>query len=467
MADASTLAEGATDSPKPLRGDRDGRLEREMREALAPADSALRDGLLAGHRFRELARRAFHNDQRDRLLFILFAVAGCGFVFAAKSVGMGTGTTECVAVGLLFAYAGFSWSSPRFRLHPDRLGDNCYYMGFLFTLASLSGALIVLQNSSEAARGSLLESLLGSFGVALFTTIAGIATRVFFMQMHREIEDVEETMRRELQEAARLLKDQLGDAVRGLETFRLRTQQVMDEQFNSMFEEFSSAARKLSEQVAASGEAHERAGQILARSSQNAVSTLARAVETMSAQTQEVSTVHERTTERLVGSAETLLIEVARLVQRVDAIEVPSDLLTRQVEDARLRIAGLVGALVDVAKADGKRQTAMAKAAASLDSVLVRLADLKPFEGIESSAVRLKDVVDDANMAMEGLGERLSSHSAAFGRLAQQADDGVAAMARARSSVEADLIESTAALRKLQGALGDVAERLVDRLGAG
>ncbi len=466
MDNLSDADAGLAEEKRPLEGCYFMPDESEVRESLAPADPAMLDEVLAPGRYRQLARRAFHNDERDRWLFLTFAVGGFAFVLTAKFLAFRPLPTEALVIGLLVAYAVMSWTSPRFKLHPDRLGDNCYYMGFLFTLASLSGALLVLQDSTAEARGSLLESLLGSFGVALFSTIAGIAARVFFMQIHREVEDVEESIRRELQDAARLLKDQLGNAVSGMETFRLRTQQVMDEQFNSVSEEFGAASRKLSEQIAETGTAHAAAGQALVRNSEAAVSTLASAVEAMNVQMQGVAQAHERTTERLVGSAETLLGEVGRLVERVDAIEVPSDLLTRQVEDARQRIAGLVGALTDVAKADTKRQTALAKATTSLDNVLVRLSDLTPFEGIERSAVSLREVVDQANAAVAGLGEKLSSQSTTFDLLARQASENAEAMGRARSAMQTDLAQSTEALHKLQGTLGDVAERLVDRLGA-
>jgi hypothetical protein len=412
-----------------------------------------------------LARRSFHNDERDRWLFLLFATGGFVFVMAAKFLAFKALATEATAIGLLVTYAILSWTSPRFRLHPDRLGDNCYYMGFLFTLASLSGALLVLQDSSVEARGSLLESLLGSFGVALFSTIAGIAARVFFMQIHREIEDVEEMIRRELQDAARLLKDQLGDAVSGLETFRLRTQQVMDEQFNSACQEFAAASKKLSEQVADTGNAHAAAGQALARSSEQTAEVLARAVTMINTRMADVALAQEKANERVIGSSETLLREVSRLVARVDAIDVPSDLLTRQVEDARQRIAALVGAMEDAAKADSKRQTALAKTATNFDAALARLAGAAPFDGIEKSAARLKEVVGEANAAVSELGRGLSSQSDVLDRLARQARDDAAAMDLARTSLRSDLAESTAALRKLQGTLSDVAEGIASRLG--
>ena len=48
-------------------------------------------------------------------------------------------------------------------------GDNFYYLGFIYTLASLSAALVELRTGINST------AILGAFGVALITTIVGIA----------------------------------------------------------------------------------------------------------------------------------------------------------------------------------------------------------------------------------------------------------------------------------------------------
>lgn len=58
---------------------------------------------------------------------------------------------------------------PAVSLRLDRLGDNFYYLGFIYTLASLSAALVELRTGINST------AILGAFGVALITTIVGIA----------------------------------------------------------------------------------------------------------------------------------------------------------------------------------------------------------------------------------------------------------------------------------------------------
>ena len=400
----------------------------------------------------------------DRGLFVLFAVLGFGGTFVAKTNGLPALTAALMAVGVLVAYALVSYRFEWFRLHPDRLGDNCYYMGFLFTLASLSAALIEIEVKAPDARGMLLEGLIASFGVALFSTIGGITLRVFFMQMRREIEDVEEAIRTELQDAAQRLKDQLGTAVQSLEGFRLRTSQVMDEQLRSTIAEFASVSKGLAEHLAASGAAHAGAVERLARSSEEAASGLAHAAESMVTKLLKAGESHGEATGNLVGVAKKISSEVSRLVQRIEKIDVPSDLLTRQVEDARQRINVLAVAQKAAAERDAERQEALGRSASNLSQSLQRLAE-SSFSTLEQSVARLPSAFDAASGAIRSVGEQAAAQASTMSAVTAQAELDAVAIAKARAAAQDDLTQSAAALHKLQATLADVAEKLVERLG--
>jgi hypothetical protein len=413
----------------------------------------------------EIIRRGFYRDSADGLLFLFFAAVGVGSTVSVAYLGLQGISAEAFPVGALLAYAATSCIVKAFRLHPDRLGDNCYYMGFVFTLTALSTALVSVSRQSGDARGSMLEGLIGSFGIALASTIVGIFLRVLFMQFRREVEDVEQQIRNELQEAARALKDHLGEAVGDLENFRLRTRQVMEEQFDSQVSGFAATSEILAKHLTATGAAHVAAADRLTAGSEDAAAKLALAAEHMTAQVLAAGTTQSEIAERLTQNVERVVGEVSRLVDRIDRIEVPSDLLTRQVEDARERINALASALEGAVEADAGRQAAVEQAAASLDRLLARLSNLSAFEAIESSAARLGPVVESAAGAITDLGARMAGQAEAFGQIVVRAQSDSAAMSRARDSLQADLAESTAALHKLQGTLVEVAENLVRQLG--
>ncbi len=62
--------------------------------------------------------------------------------------------------------------------------DNLYYMGLLFTLASLVYSLITLflLNANEGNIEGRVHNLIGSFGIALISTFAGILFRILLLQ---------------------------------------------------------------------------------------------------------------------------------------------------------------------------------------------------------------------------------------------------------------------------------------------
>ena len=91
----------------------------------------------------------------------------------------------------------------------DRASDNVYYLGLLYTLASLSYSLIKLGgivSTSTESKGLSIISLLPDFGLALASTIAGIFCRVLLQQMRGDVVDVESEARIELGEASRAFK---------------------------------------------------------------------------------------------------------------------------------------------------------------------------------------------------------------------------------------------------------------------
>jgi uncharacterized protein YjiS (DUF1127 family) len=169
---------------------------------------------------RNLPRRKFFDDMPDKGLFALVAVLGFAAILFFKLKNFNANYVAAGAVALMLAYGLVAYQFPKVRMRLDRLGDNFYYLGFLFTLASLSAALIQLQQSIS------IDDVLGSFGIALFTTIVGVAGRVLFVQMRGDIEEVEDEVRRDLLSAANDLRSQLSLALSEFETFQTGVRQA-------------------------------------------------------------------------------------------------------------------------------------------------------------------------------------------------------------------------------------------------
>jgi hypothetical protein len=173
---------------------------------------------------RLLPRRRFFSDMPDKGLFALVAVGGFGGILFFKLQEFNGSYVACAAVLLMLLYGLLAFQFRKVRMRPDRLGDNFYYLGFIFTLASLSAALLQIQIKKTAS----IDDLLGSFGIALFTTIVGVAGRVLFVQMRGDIDEVEDEVRRDLLSASADLRAQLSLTLAEFETFHTGVRQAAD-----------------------------------------------------------------------------------------------------------------------------------------------------------------------------------------------------------------------------------------------
>ena len=99
---------------------------------------------------------------------------------------------------------------PATKLRTDVAADNVYYLGFLYTLTSLSVALII----DDAT------AILGNFGVAIISTLIGIAARVGLNQLRVDPTDIEEASRLELADATRRVRAELDETIFQLNNFR-------------------------------------------------------------------------------------------------------------------------------------------------------------------------------------------------------------------------------------------------------
>ena len=157
------------------------------------------------------------------LAFSAFLAAGCLYIVTAKLWGIGAGWVTGVPVMLMAAYAATLLLAPSARLRDDQAGDNVYYMGFLYTLTSLG---VSLYQFGDADSGT---AIVRNFGIAVASTIAGVAGRVLFAQMRRDPVEVERSARMELAEAARRVRRELDGSVVEFGFFRRQMQQMVEE----------------------------------------------------------------------------------------------------------------------------------------------------------------------------------------------------------------------------------------------
>ncbi len=159
-------------------------------------------------------------------LYSTLMIGGCLFIVTAKTLGWSAFIVTVVPILLMLSYfVGCLGILKGLRLHNEQAGDNLYYMGFLFTLTSLGTSLY------RFSAGASIDDIVQNFGVAVSSTIAGVALRIFFNQMRRDPLDVDRQLRHELTEMTRRVKTELNSSAREFSSYRRISSQMLTEGF--------------------------------------------------------------------------------------------------------------------------------------------------------------------------------------------------------------------------------------------
>src|SRR5437868_5291556 len=98
----------------------------------------------------EIVGKAAVGPRYDKWLFFATFSIGTIAILAAKIADLRPAIPVAIGVLAIATYGLIAWRSPAFRLREDRAGDGAYYLGFLFTLVSLSFALWEFENGKYA-----------------------------------------------------------------------------------------------------------------------------------------------------------------------------------------------------------------------------------------------------------------------------------------------------------------------------
>ncbi len=155
----------------------------------------------------------------DRWGFLGFALVGSMAIIASKAFEVDPIYVSIGAVAAMAVYAFLVTKTMIGKLRGDQAGDNCYYLGLIYTLSSLAYAIFTFDPNDTAA------TIVQGFGIALATTIWGLILRVSFSQTRVDIADIEENARLELSQAAGNLKAELAQVVVSMNDFGRQTRQ--------------------------------------------------------------------------------------------------------------------------------------------------------------------------------------------------------------------------------------------------
>lgn len=258
-----------------------------------------------------------------RVPFLLAGVGGGLLLIALKYFGVPQLEVTGAAVLLIVGYWVIVGLTPILKLREDQLADNCYYLGFLYTLVSLAWALW------DFTRTGSESDIVSNFGLALGSTITGILLRVTINQARRDVLETEEDVRMALVQSVVRLRVQIDDAVLALASFHKQTEQVARDAIQRSADE---AATALDASITKVGEA-----------SSGVMERIEQAFAEFTESAQQLNAASSGTVKGLKA-----------LLTRIERIEAPNDIVLRRLEPALTAVAAVTDRLKERLELDGR-----------------------------------------------------------------------------------------------------------------
>lgn len=355
------------------------------------------------------------------LVYLSFIVVGCAYIVFSKMQGLPIFLVTLVPIAIMLVYAGLSLFARFIRMRDDQTGDNLYYMGFLFTLTSLGVALFNFTSDGGA------DTIVKNFGIAITSTIAGIALRVFFSQMRRDPVEVERASRLELSQASRKVRAELDTIVIEMNHFRRSAQQSAQQGFDEIASILVAGLKDYASEAKAPIElASENSGRAIERLSRTISDSLGATVQRMTDQG-----------ERLASACREVCATLEGFAERVRETQTPDQIM-------EIKLQPVVDHMRHVVSEMERRDEAFAKQVLDILSVLQRVS------AAQGSTQEAHELL--LRRQAELLSQQQQSFSAIVGA--------VAAVERAAATMEQAAATMTSTSNALQALGNSIEQRL-------
>jgi archaellum component FlaC len=312
------------------------------------------------------------------VLFLAFVLIGAAYIVWAKLASVPAVQVTVIPLGLMVLYALALGLARYVRLRDDQAGDNLYYLGFLYTLTSL-GVSLWQFSVDEGAQG-----IVTNFGIAISSTILGVALRVVFNQMRQDPVEVERTARLELADAARKVKQELDGSTFEFASFRRETQQMLEE---GLAEAGEHVERLKNELFNAVKEFPSRLAEPLKTASEQSKETIDKLATALTGRLEDTGTKLTTEQEKLASAARTVTSSLEEVQARLKAMQMPDGIIEIKLQPF---ISGLTKAINTHSKATADQITDLQKIIAQFDETVRELS-----EHMTQAASRRSDDLQD------------------------------------------------------------------------
>jgi hypothetical protein len=352
----------------------------------------------------------------DVLAFATALAAGVIVMFVFHFLKVPQEITTAVIVVIMIAYAVAAARVPRMRVRLDQAGDNGYYLGLLFTLVSMAFALFDFGRAIDApgAGSSGARQIIANFGIALWSTITGIAIRVLLNQMRVDPADVESMTRIELAEASRVVKSKLDAVSTDMGLFHSEIQQRTGDVVITLLEDVQKTLGSFTAEVASA--------------TQRLLSETAKAQEDVGRQSQQV-----------IQQLTLMVDETREAILRLAAVEAPPtklatrlDKVTGSLEKLDAQLQGLgesvvpardaLQAAADALSAAGREVTELSRSGRATEAEIVATIS-RAATSLAAELQRAGETLQADRAVLEGLEQQARASAAEVRSVGEAAND--------------------------------------------
>lgn len=384
----------------------------------------------------------------DKGLFFIIFVSGSILILLEKQFALASWVAPTTGATAILLFCAVTWKSPRFRLREDRIGDGAYYLGFLFTLVSLSYALY--QFTEEGGT----EGVISGFGIALTTTIVGLALRVVFQQLREDPIEIEQEVRQTLSNEVLRLEREVRLSVEALVALRDRTNEEMSHAIGAGLQQLLKDSR---DAISAQTEVFK-----------TSIDGILTGVKETTAALKLQAIGARQSSSRLLKSIELLAEKIERsepptkaFTERIDEFSRTFDLMIRREAERIDKAKESAEAIVNVYR---EMETRAVDAAASMGECKKAIDSMHV--AIKDSMTSTGEVANEAKVMLGDLVERHRKQIEVFDRVGQMSSESEKALRTLIATLEGQVKLSSSTLAALQRNIVQASELIVKELRA-
>ncbi len=293
-------------------------------------------------------------EQLPRIMFVGTYILGVILIILATIFAQeNTLIIILVSIIPMIIYGIYVYSN-RKKPNVNTIADSAYFLGFLFTITSISLALYSL-TPNENDLTKQFNRIIQIFGFALITTIIGLLIKVCVVNLKPDLDDLSENIMENLHESVSLFDDELVNAI---ERF-----QEIDQQLSDRYTDFTNKVIRMEKDTLEKTSGH--LDHIITNSGQELEKFINESGQSLTTSMEE--------------SSKTLTVILTKVVKDIEeggkALDVPSDLFTDKLSEPLSNMKNQINEFNNELSEVIKSQRAIASNTEKVSKIVTNLAE--------------------------------------------------------------------------------------------